>query len=177
MARQYFPDLAAEVQLTRPTALVATTIEELYPAPLYAPIAAFEFQQVGKIYEFRAGGIWSTGASGTLIILPQLTNGSISLGTSATVTVPINLANVPWRIQAELIVRAPEVVAAGTATVILAGHFISGAVAAGTGSFVVSLGGTAASPVGDVATSLQMRKTLSVAGSFSTDYAYLKRVN
>lgn len=180
MARQYFPDLTGEVQLARPTALTATTIEALWPAALYTPIPAFDMQSVGRIYELRAGGIWSTSTSGTLIITPTLTNGSIALGVSQTQTIPFSMTNVPWRIQAELVCRAPETTAGGTGTVILVGHFTSGGLttnASPGGSVNLGFGGTAASPVIDVATNLQIQKTLSVAGSMSTDYAYLKRIN
>lgn len=180
MARQYFPDITGEVQLARPTALVSTSIEDLWPAALYTPIPAFDMQAVGRIYELKAGGIWSTGASGTLIITPTLTNGGIALGVSQTQTVPISMTAVPWMMEATLVTRAPETTAGGTGTVICVGMFRSGGLttnASPGGSINLGFGGTAASPVIDVATSLRIQKTLSVAGSMSTDYAYLKRLN
>lgn len=180
MARQYFPDITGEVQLARPTALVATSIEDLWPAALYTPIPAFDMQPPGRIYELRAGGVWATGASGTLIITPTLTNGAIALGASLTCTVPISITSQPWQIQGTLVTRAPETTAGGTGTVICDGMFLSGGLttnASPSANFIVGFGGTAASPVVDVATSLRIQKTLSVAGSMSTDYAYLKRIN
>ncbi len=180
MARQYFPDITAEVQLTRPTALVSTSIEDLWPAPVYTPIQPFDMQAVGRIYELEAGGIWSSAASGTLIITPTLTTGGVALGASQTQTPPISLSAVPWRIHGTLVCRAPEATASGTATVIFNGMFQSGGITSGaspSGSLNLGFGGTAANPVGDSLTSLRIQKTLSVAGSFSTDFAYLKRLN
>lgn len=176
MSRQYFADLANDPQLVRPTALVATTIEDLWPAAQWTPIQAYE-ARVGKVYSLRAGGIWSTGASGTLIISPLIN--TVTLGASQTQTVPVSMSNVPWRIEAELVIRTIGV--AGTnSTAILAGMFISGGLttnASPGGSINLGFGGTSASFDATILGNLQIRKTLSVAGSFSTDYAFLQSLN
>ena len=57
MSRQYFMDLAADPQTANGTALVATTIEDLWPAATYSAIQAFEAKAPGKTYEITTGGI------------------------------------------------------------------------------------------------------------------------
>lgn len=176
MARQYFPDLANDPPLATPTALVATTIEDLWPAAQWTPIQANE-ARAGKVYRLHAGGIWSTGASGTLIISPLIN--TITLGASQTQTVPVSMSNVPWRITGDLVIRTIGVAGANS-TAIFIGMFQSGGLttnASPGGSINLGFGGTSASFDATIAGNLQIRKTLSVAGSFSTQYALLQSLS
>jgi hypothetical protein len=176
MARQYFPDLANDPPLVTPTALVSTSIEDLWPAAQWTPINANEARP-GKVYSVRAGGIWSTGASGTLIISPLIN--TVTLGASQTQTVPVSMSNVPWRIEGELVIRTIGV--AGTnSTAIFVGHFLSSGLTSNAtpgSSLALGFGGTSASFDATIAGNLQIRKTLSVAGSFSTQYAFLQSIS
>jgi hypothetical protein len=178
-SRQYFADLAADPPLATPTALTATTIEALWPAAQFTPIQAFE-PRVGKLYNLRAGGIWSTSTSGTLIITPTLTGaGSGAMGVSQTQTIPFSMTAVPWRLQAELVIRTVGVAGANS-TCMLVGTFQSGGLttnASPGGSINLGFGGTSAAFDATILQALQIQKTLSVAGSFSTHYAVLQSLN
>lgn len=142
----------------------------------YTPIQANEVR-VGKIYVLRAGGIWSTSTSGTLILTPTLN--TIALGVSQTQTVPFSMTAVPWRIEGELVIRTVGV--AGTnSTAIGDFHFISGGLttnASPGGSINLGFGGTSASFDATILGGIQVQKTLSVAGSMSVHYAFLQSLN
>lgn len=172
MGRQLFQDGPyVDPQVANGTALVATTIEPLWVAGTFTPIFAND-PKAGKIYTVKAGGILSTGASGTLIISPLL--GALTLGVSQTVTVPINMTNVAWRLEFDLVYR---IIAAGVnSTCIGTGTFttapFTSAPAAGI-SCVIPFGGTSATVDATINNTLGISKTLSVAGSITTQYAYI----
>src|SRR4051794_21589205 len=97
MARQYFQDVLVDPPLADLTAVTATTETGLWLPALYTPIPAFgqNGPSPGKVYKVTAGGIWSTGASGTLTITPRygLTTAGVSLGISVAQTVPVSITN------------------------------------------------------------------------------------
>lgn len=173
MGRQYFQDGPyIDTMVATPTALVATTIEPLWVAATFTPVFAND-PKAGKIYCVRAGGILSTGASGTLILSPLY--GATTLGASQTVTMPINMSNVAWYLCFDVIFRV--IAGAGaTSTCIGTGFFatapFTSAPAAGL-SCVIPFGGTSASVDATINSSIGVSKTLSVAGSMSTQYAYI----
>lgn len=176
MGRQLFQDGPfLDPQVANGTALVATTAEALWLASQFSPIFAND-PKAGKIYCVRAGGILSTGASGTLILIPQYgAIGGTTIGTSQTVTVPINMANVAWRLEFDLVFRtigAPGV----NSSCIGTGYFITApfasAPAAGL-SCIIPFGGTSAAVDATINSGITISKTLSVAGSITTQYAYI----
>ena len=173
MARQYFGEGPyIDTMVATPTALVSTSIEPLWVAATFTPVFAND-PKAGKIYCVRAGGIMSTAASGTLIITPLYT--AIALGPSQTVTMPINMTNVAWYLQFDLCYRT--IGAAGlNSTCIGTGYFATApytsAPAVGL-SCVIPFGGTSASTDATINSAIGISKTLSVAGSFSTQYAYI----
>jgi len=170
MGRQLFQDGPyIDPPVANGTALVSTSIEALWVAATFTPIFAND-PKAGKIYTVKAGGILSTGASGTLIISPLY--GATTLGVSVTQTVPINLTNVPWYCAFDLVFRT---IGAGAAsTCIGTGIFQSAgtALTAGTG-LSITFGGTSATVDATINSSLGISKTLSVAGSVTTQYAYI----
>lgn len=177
-SRQYFMDTLAEPPLANLTALVATTIEALWPAATYTPIPAGDANRPGKMYEITAGGIWSTGASGTLIITPNVgvATGGATLGASATVTVPVSITNVAWFLKMLVVIRTT-----GTSgTCIGTGCFWSGGIAANTSpgaNTVVPFGGTSATIDTTVANGITIGKTLSVAGSVTPQFVSWQSLN
>jgi len=187
MGRQYFqdgpyidPPLATNPGVTGAagSALVSTSAEALWIGAQFTPIFAND-PKAGKIYCVRAGGILSTGASGTLILIPQYgALGGTTLGTSQTVTMPINMTNVPWRLEFDLIFRT--IGSGANSTCIGTGFFVTApftsAPAAGL-SCVIPFGGTSATVDATVNSGITISKTLSVAGSFSTQYAYIFSCN
>jgi hypothetical protein len=156
------------------SALVSTSAEALWIGAQFTPILANQ-ATARKIFTVKAGGILSTGASGTLILIPQYgVLGGTTLGTSQTVTMPINMTNVPWWLEFNLVFRT---IGTGVnSTCIGNGVFVTcpftSAPAVGI-SCVIPFGGTVATVDATVNSAITISKTLSVAGSFSTDYAYI----
>ena len=160
------------------SALVATTAEALWIGAQFTPIFAND-PKSGKIYTVKAGGILSTGASGTLILIPQYgVLGGTTMGTSQTVTMPINMTNVPWWLEFNFVFRT---IGTGVnSTCIGNGVFattpFTSAPAVGI-SCVIPFGGTLATVDATVNSGITISKTLSVAGSFSLDWAFIHSYN
>jgi hypothetical protein len=179
MARQYFADGPfIDPPVASGSALTATTAEALWTGATFTPIYAND-PKAGKIYHVVAGGIMSTSASAsTLILVPQYgVLGGTTIGTSVTQTVPASLTNVPWTLEFWLVFRT--IGAAGTnSTCIGTGYFVSAGTAATAGSaFSLSFGGTSASVDATINSGITFSKTLSVAGSFTTQYAFIHSLN
>ena len=172
MGRQYFqagPVVDPPIANLGP--YTSTGAELLWPSA-YTPILLGE-PRAGVIYCIRAGGIMSTGASGTMIIGPQYTTGTVTLGVSQTVTMPINMSAVAWYMTFDYVFRVITLGAASTMIgtgVFITAPFVS-APAAGI-SCVIPFGGTSASVDMTSASSISMWKTLSVAGSMTTQFVY-----
>jgi hypothetical protein len=174
MPRQLFQDGPfLDPQVANGTALVSTSAEALWLGSQFTPIFANE-PKAGKIYCLRAGGIMSTGASGTLILAPQYgALGGTALGPSVTQTVPINLSAVPWRLEFDLVFRTIGAAGANS-TCIGTGFFTcAGAAATAGNAFLLSFGGTGAAVDATASSAITISKTLSVAGSMTTMYAYM----
>lgn len=156
-------------------ALVSTSAEALWIGATFTPIFAND-PKAGKIYCIRAGGILSTGASGTLIIIPQYgVLGGTTLGTSQTVTVPINMSNVAWSLSFDLVFRT--IGAAGANSTCIGTGFLitapfTSAPAAGI-ACAIPFGGTSASVDATINSAITFSKTLSVAGSVTVQYSYI----
>lgn len=176
MGRQYFQDGPyVDTHVSSGTALVATTAEALWIGATFTPIFAND-PKAGKIYCVRAGGIMSTGASGTLILIPQYgVLGGTTMGTSQTVTVPINMTSVPWTLEFDFVFRTIGAAGANS-TCIGVGKFttapFTSAPAAGI-SCVIPFGGTSATVDATINSGITISKTLSVAGSMTTQFAYV----
>lgn len=157
------------------TALVSTSAEALWIANDFTFTGANE-AKAGRIFAIKAGGLLSTGASGTLILIPQYgALGGVTLGTSQTVTVPINMTNVAWTLDMDVVFRTIGAAGSATSTCIGTGKFCSApftsAPAAGI-SFVVPFGGTSATVDTSINGGFTISKTLSVAGSVTVQYAF-----
>jgi hypothetical protein len=176
VGRQLFQDGPfVDPQVASGTALVSTSAEALWLATQYTPIFAND-PKAGKIYSIRAGGIMSTGASGTLIINPQYgALGGTTLGASQTITVPINMVGVPWRLELDVVFRTIGAAGANS-TCIGVGTFITGGAASAPGAGVscaFPFGGTQAAVDATINSGITISKTLSVAGSMTTLFAYV----
>lgn len=156
------------------TALVSTSAEALWIADTFTFIGANE-PKAGRIYSVKAGGILSTGASGTLILIPQYgALGGVTLGTSQTVTVPINMTGVAWRLEMDVVFRTIGAAGANSTCIgtgILTTAPFTSAPAAGI-SCVIPFGGTSAAVDATINAGITISKTLSVAGSVTVQYAY-----
>lgn len=176
MARQLFQDGPyIDPMVASGTPLVSTSAEALWIGATWTPLFANDMK-AGKIYTIKAGGILSTGASGTLILIPQYgVLGGTTLGTSQTVTVPINMTAVPWRLEMDLVVRTIGAAGANS-TMIGTGIFstcpFTSAPAAGL-ACVIPFGGTSCAFDATINSAITFSKTLSVAGSMTLQYAYI----
>lgn len=172
-SRQYFMDTIAEPPVASLTALTATTIETLWPAATYTPILAGDANRVGKIYVIRAGGIMSFAATGSLTITPNVgtATGGATLGASLARTSPGVTTAAPWFLEMTLVVRTT-----GTGgTIIGTGSFNTAGTA--TLDIAVTFGGTSATLDTTVASGITIGKTLSVAGSVTTQFVIWQSAN
>jgi hypothetical protein len=186
VARQYFEGLNNDPQVVNSTALVATTIEALWPAAQYSAIPA-NTAWAGKCYEIKAFGTITFAASGTLIITPSVgtATGGATLGASATVTVPISIGPIPYFIHALAVVRTITSPNAAAGTMMLGGIFATGGITANTSpgaNLVIPFGGTSAAfdtTAGPASTTgaITIAKTLSVAGSVTPMAAVMQDLN
>ncbi len=176
MGRQFFQDGPyIDTMVASGSPLTSTSAEALWIGATFTPIFAND-PKAGKIYVVKAGGILSTGASGTLILNPQYgVLGGTTMGVSQTVTVPINMSNVAWRLEMDIVFRTIGAAGANS-TCIGTGTFttapFTSAPAAGI-SCVIPFGGTSASVDATINSGITISKTLSVAGSITVQYAYI----
>lgn len=181
MSRQYFAEVTIDPPTANLTAVVATTETGLWNVPQFSPIHAFDaYRGVGKIYKLMAGGIFSTSASAsTLIITPRIgtTTGGVTLGASVTQAVPASLSNEAWFMQFVLVVRTLGAPGANS-TCIGTGLFQGGGTA-GTAASATDLafGGTSATVDFSVETGIFIGWTLSVAGSCTPQWVTMQSLN
>jgi len=176
MARQYFQEGPyIDTLVASGTPLTSTSAEALWIGATFTPIYAND-PKAGKVFCVRAGGIMSTGASGTMIIIPQYgVLGGTTMGTSQTVTMPINMTAVAWYLQFDFVYRIIGAAGANS-TAIGTGFFVTApftsAPAAGI-SCVIPFGGTSAAVDATINSGITISKTLSVAGSMTVQFAYI----
>lgn len=176
-ARQYFDTVTQDPPIANLTAVTATTETGLWNVPLYTPIHAYEATPA-KTWRVTAGGIASTGGSGTLIITPRLgtTTSGITMGASTTQTVPVSVTNVAWTLTFVLVCRTLGAAGANS-TVMGTGTFAANAATSAGAAWVQSFGGTSAAVDLTVETGVFMGWTLSVAGSSTPMYAIIQSLN
>jgi hypothetical protein len=183
MARQYLQDggLLCEPSITDPLAADATTtILGMWNSLQYCLIPAYD-PRPGKVYVVEAGGLITTGATGALTISPTIstTNASgTTLGASIAQTVPATSLSGPWHLRMLLVVLTTGAPGGTNATIKGTGAFVSGGVAATANSGLqVPFGGTSAVFDHSINQSIWIGKTLSVAGSWTTQYVVLYAMN
>ena len=182
MARQYlFEGPYMDPPVTAPlSANTATTAVDMWSGAQYTPIFAND-PKAGKIYSVKAGGFMSTGASGTLTISPFYGgSGGVALGASQAQTVVVSLTNIPWFLEFKLIFRTIGAAGANSG-VTCAGTFQAAGAAGTAGSSISILFGstsvTSTSVDATVNKDITVQKTLSVAGSFSTNWCFIDALN
>ena len=183
MARQYLQDGGfLEAAIADPlSANTATTAVGMYNSLQYAVIPAYD-SRPGKKYILEAGGLITTSASAsTLTISPSISTSNAAgttLGASIAQTTPVSSLSGPWYLRMILMCRATGAPGGANSTMIGWGQFISGGVAATANSGMqITFGGTAATYDHSVLQSIFISKTLSVAGSWTTQYVDLSAEN
>lgn len=176
-ARQYLQDGPfIDPPVASGSALVATTIESLWDGAQYTPIFAND-PKAGKIYRVEAGGIMSWAATGTLTITPLYGGpAGVALGASAAYTTPGAATSVAWFLTFTLVFRVIGAAGANS-TCIGTGVMWTGTDGAADSAVAIPFGGTSASVDATLNKDVTIRKTLTVAGSFTTQYAYIYSLN
>lgn len=182
MARQYLQDGGPlEPAIADPLAAnTATTAVGIYNSLQYALIPAND-SRPGKAYALEAAGLITTAATGTLTISPTIstTNAAgTTLGASIAQTVPASAASGPFFMRMVLVCTATGAPGGNNATMRGWGYFLSGGLA-GTASTGLQLtfGGTNAAYDQSVNQSIWISKTLSVAGSWTTQFVDFTALN
>jgi hypothetical protein len=182
MPRQYLQGpLLCEAAITDPLAAnAATTAVGMWNSLRYTLIPAYD-PVPGKVYVVEAGGLITTAATGTLTISPSIstTNAAgTTLGASIAQTVPVSSASGPWFLKMILTVLTTGDPGGTNATIKGTGFFNSGGLAgtANTG-LQVAFGGTSAVFDHSVSQSIWISKTLSVAGSWTTQWVVFYALN
>lgn len=180
MARQYWQEGPfIDPPVTAPlSADVATTPVAMWSGAQFTPLFAND-AKAGKIYCVEAGGMITTAATGALTLTVGLGTSSpgTTLGNSIAQTVPATSLSGPWYLTSRWVVRTIGAAGANS-TIMGAGQFQSGGVAATANSGLdLTFGGTSCAFDATVNNFFTFQKTLSVAGSFTTNYAYIYALN
>lgn len=182
MARQYLAGNGLlEPAITDPLAAnTATTAVGMYNSLQYALIPAYE-SRPGKRWKLTAAGLITTASTGALTISPSISTSNAAgttLGASIAQTVPASSLSGPWWLELDLVCTATGAPGGANSTIKGWGVFISGGVAATANSGLqVTFGGTAATYDHSVNQSIWISKTLSVAGSWTTQFVDMIDMN
>ncbi len=184
MARQYLQDggLLCEPSITDPLAAdTGAGAVGMWNSLQYCLIPAYD-PRPGKVYVVEAGGLITTsGSASTLTISPSIstTNAAgTTLGASIAQTCPVSSLSGPWHLRMVLVVLTTGAPGGNNATIKGTGEFHSGGVAATANSGLnVTFGSTSAAFDHSVNQSIWISKTLSVAGSWTTQYVVLYAMN
>ena len=176
MARQYLQDGPyLDPPIASPlSADVATTAVLMWNPLQYTKFYGDEARP-GRVYCVMAGGSITCAATGALTISPSITTSNAAgttLGASFAQTVPASKPAGPWSLESNWVVRTIGAPGGNNATMMGEGHFLSGGLAATASTNLTCIfGGTSAVFDQSVANAIAFTKTLSVAGSFTTDWA------
>jgi hypothetical protein len=177
MARQYLQDSGVlEPAIADPLAAdTATGAVGIHGTNSYryALIPAYDARP-GKVYVYEAWGLITTAATGALTISPSIgtsgTAAGTTMGASIAQTVPVSSLSGPWYMHFKMVCTATGAIGAN-ATMRSSGYFVSGGVAATANSGLqVNFGNTNAAFDHSVNNTIWISKTLSVAGSWTTQY-------
>lgn len=158
----------------------ATTAVGIYNSLQYALIPAYDAVP-GKVYVLECGGLITTAATGALTISPSISTSNAAgttLGASIAQTVPVSSLSGPFFMKLVLTVLTTGAPGGTNATIKGTGMFQSGGVAATANSGLnTAFGGTSAVFDNSVNQSIWISKTLSVAGSWTTQWVVLHAFN
>lgn len=187
MSRQYFADLLLDPPLVNPaptSPIVAITESAMWGnvaaanSGICCPINVGD-ARAGKVYQAKAGGIWSTGASGTLTITPRIgisataaTN--VTMGASVATTVPFSATGVPWYLQFTMLIRSIGLAGANS---IAFGNGVFTASGLTAGGISIAFGGTSCSFDASLQQALWMGWTLTTAGSCTPEWVTWQSLN
>lgn len=172
-----YQDLMQDPPIANLTAIVATVETALWSAAQFTPIPG-AYARAAHIYELKAGGIMSFAATGSLTLTPRLgltVAAGITMGASIAKITPGVTTAQPWTLDMAIIVRtigAPGV----NSTVVGTGAFQTNGVGTLANEFNLTFGGVPATVDLSIPTGVTIGWTLSVAGTVTPQYAYLKYI-
>jgi hypothetical protein len=177
MARQYLQDGPfVDPPVASGSALVSTSIEDLWLGLTFTPVFAND-PKAGKIYVVEAGGIMSFASTGALTITPTYGGAAgVALGASVAQATPGATTAQPWYLRFNLVFRTIGAAGANS-TCIGTGFFTTSGDASVDSTICIPFGGTSASVDATLNKDIHIRKTLSVAGSMTMQYAYIYSLN
>lgn len=177
MARQYLQDGPfVDPPVASGSALVSTSIEDLWLGLTFTPVFAND-PKAGKIYVVEAGGIMSFASTGALTITPTYGGAAgVALGASVAQATPGATTAQPWFLKFNLVFRTIGAAGANS-TAIGTGIFVTSGDASVDSTICIPFGGTSASVDATLNKDIHIRKTLSVAGSMTMQYAYIYSLN
>lgn len=178
-ARQYLQDGPyIDPPVTAPlSANASTSAVDMWTGATYTPVFAND-PKAGKVYTVEAGGVLTTAGSGTLIITPFYgTSSGVAMGASAAQTVAINLTAVPWYLRFVVVFRTIGAAGANSTCIGEGAFTMSGTLATAGSGCSIPFGGTSASVDATLNKDITIQKTLSVAGTFTTHWAYCYSLN
>lgn len=181
MARQNFATVLADPPIISAglTPVTATSETILWNVSQYTPIAAND-ATAGKIYQVTAGGVMSFAATGALTITPRFgltVAAGITMGASVVaLTTPGATTAHAWLMEFYCVVRSVGV--PGTNSKVFGtGAFHTGIPSAGSLPATQVFGGSEATVDLSIATGITIGWTLSVAGTITPHYAFIRSLN
>jgi hypothetical protein len=197
MARQYFNSSLADSAIVSASTGSITSLtgiftpaqaNQFFPLPFGVNGGPF----AGQVFRFTAGGLFTTGTTGTMIITAvhgpstaqvALTAATV-LATSATITYAPSITNGAWRMEGDLVYRTISN-AATVSTAWIVGQFIAQGVTGTAGyAFVIPFSSTAAVSVDTTGAgslgsygALNFGITFSVASTVTAQYTCMQALN
>lgn len=174
---QYWVQPIAPFHIADATAVTATVLTELSPTPQKVVPAPWMNEYGGKVFEFAAGGFYTTNASaGTytfgLYMGPTGAIGSMTaIATSAAISYVVSQTNRAWRVEGELQIRT--IGSSGTAVAF--GDFSN--ISSGGKDLMFTTAASTAAVDTTLARAIALGVTPSVAQSITCRYLSLKMVN
>jgi hypothetical protein len=149
----------------------------MWTGATFTPVFAND-PKAGKIYVVEAGGIMSTGGSGTLTITPFYgTSSGVAMGASGAQTVPVSRTGIAWCLRFVVVFRTIGAAGANSTCIGEGALHLGGTLATAGSSTTIPFGGTVATVDATVNKDITIQKTLSVAGSWTTDWAFIRSLN
>ncbi len=179
--RNYYVGTTQDAPIANAATGLVSTSEELLWAPTdFTRIDANE-SRAGKMWIVRAGGICTTATTGLISFTARL-GLLISSPTLGVTVVPINVPGTAttanaWSLEFRLVCRTIGAAGANSTYIGTGWCQIGNLTTAGQSGIVIGFGGTSATADASVATGIAISKTLTVAGSFTTQYVHISSVN
>jgi hypothetical protein len=173
MSRQYFRDLPIEPLPVANSAVILTSAADtlIFAQVSQITIPAGDIRP-GKCWKMTAGGVLTTGASGTWTITPRFGQiiGSPSMGASAAITSTVSGTAIPWMLEFWCICRTLGLTGANS-TFTGVGKFAAQSSTTVGAAWQILFGNTVASvDAFGISAGIQMSINASIAGAITPNF-------